>query len=281
MHPLIKWPGGKARLVPQIEMAFRGPCKRYYLEPFLGSGSVYLGRSAAGTVRRAVLADANPRLINLHRVVLHQPQALLQGIVEAQANLGVWRERYAIEVRDFNRYLGVPPLGDVPLAVRMLWLNRTCFNGLYRENRKGNFNSPPGFGDHNLFPAPEHVETVSALLRSAMPLLLTADACAVLRAAGPGDQVYLDPPYIPLTSTASFTAYGADGFGLREQHRLAVEASAAASRGARVVVSNSDTPMTRALYSGWELTELQVKRTISAAGGSRGKVGELLLALGG
>lgn len=278
MKPLLKWPGGKARLAPLISEAFGKPCEGTYYEPFLGSGAVFLHRKAAGEIVGAILSDVNPNLVNFHQMIQQHPQ---QVIARLRKSLPAdFRERY-YKVRDsFNdpQAIQSDPCWH---AAAMLWLNKTCFNGLYRVNKKGEFNASLGSYTTLNLPSDEEILAVSALLQGAK-ILLSSSSHILQGFAfyGPseGDQVYCDPPY-----DSGFVGYSADGFNEGDQLSLAGECEYAAAHGARVVVSNSDTELTRRLYAeedGWKIRELSVQRSISQSK-ERKKAGEILATLGG
>ena len=276
MRPILKWAGGKARLAKQIDEAFRDPCSGTYYEPFIGGAAVFLHRRRKKRIERAVLSDANAKLIALYAALRDD----VEGVLDALARLPMrdWRERY-YDVRDaFN----AGPHHGAAHAARFLWLNRTCFNGLYRENLKGGYNVPVGRYARLSLPAPEKLRNVSKALAG-----VELRACSfeeVLAEAGADDQVYCDPPYVPLSATASFTAYCKAAFGPEEQQALADAAHAAATRGARVVLSNHDVPIVRQeLYTkerGFRVVfNPDVKRSISRKGSSREPVREVIAAI--
>lgn len=273
MRPLLKWAGGKARLAASIRDALGGPCSGTYFEPFVGSGAVYLHLRAEGHVRNAVLADVNSKLIEMHRAIQTQVDDVL---AELEAfPIEDWRDAYYGVREAFNEGPWVGPKH----AARFIWLNRTGFNGLYRENRSGKFNVPIGRYAKVGIPDEAHFRAVSALLQDAE--LITAPFQEILQNVRAGDQVYCDPPYVPLSQTASFTTYAGGGFGQVEQEVLADMARLAAIRGATVVLSNHDLPVVRTdLYpvaKGFEyVARPMVSRAISRKGKSRGKVGEVI-----
>jgi DNA adenine methylase len=277
VRPLLKWAGGKARLARQIDFAFVEGCRGTYFEPFVGSAAVYLYRRAHGRIRDAVLSDVNHKLVALHRAVRDD----VEGVIAELARLPIedWRERY-YEVRDaFNQ----GPHDGAAHAARFVWLNRAGFNGLYRENRHGSFNVPLGKYARLAVPDPEHFREVSALLQGVE--IVTAGFRETLARAGQGDQVYCDPPYVPLSGTSNFTAYASSPFALREQRLLSDAARAAAESGARVVLSNHDLPIVREeLYApslGYSFFAApRVSRAISNKGSSRGSVAEVIAAIG-
>lgn len=277
MRPILKWAGGKARLAPAICDAFGASCEGTYFEPFCGSGAVFFHRRATGMVSKAVLADANPKLVALHCAVRDDVEGLLDAVQRLPKE--DWRERY-YEVRDaFNEQ----PWDGLDNAARFLWLNRAGFNGLYRENRKGDFNVPVGRYSKLSFPSPEHFRTISRLLQGVE--LVVADFRDILARAGEGDHVYCDPPYVPLSETASFTGYCKEPFGFDEQRALAASARKAAFKGARVVLSNHDLPVVRnELYpphGGFDhVSRPRVARAISRKALGRVPAGEVIAAIG-
>jgi DNA adenine methylase len=275
MKPILKWAGGKARLAEQISSALGPSCEGTYFEPFVGSAAVFLHLAQHGKIRRAVLSDANDKLCAVHLAVRDEVEDLLDALRDLPGD--DWRERY-YEVREaYNR----GPFTGVVHAARFLWLNRAGYNGLYRENRRGEFNVPCGRYAALRLPDPEHFREVSRLLRKAE--IRTAPFAEVLAEAGDGDRVYCDPPYVPLTETACFTGYYAQPFGISEQHELAHAARRAAFNGARVVLSNHDLPVVRnELYPASRgfrhVAKPRVARAISR--GPRGSVSEVIAAIG-
>lgn len=275
MKPVLKWAGGKARLAPQIADAFGGPCAGTYFEPFVGSAAVFLHLKERGRIGRAVLSDANAKLVAVHVAVRDD----VEGVLDALAALpgAVWRERFY----DVRTAYNTGPFTGAAHAARFLWLNRAGYNGLYRENRKGEYNVPRGSYAELRFPSAEHFRSVSALLQDVE--LRSEPFSGALGRAGEGDHVYCDPPYVPLSATACFTGYCSVPFGLPEQRRLATAAQRAAFNGATVVLSNHDLPVVRHhLYPearGFRhVAKPRVARAISR--GVRGRVDEVIAAIG-
>ncbi len=282
MRPLLKWAGGKYRQADMIDVMLRGgmlvPCAGTHIEPFIGAGAPFLRRAENGMVSRAVLGDANPKLIGMHAAVRNHPQQVineLRGLPTSLHPITGWRAAYKGVRQAFND----GPHEGAAHAARFIWLNRAGFNGLYRENKKGMFNVPPGKSAGTprplSLPSDEHILAVARLLKLA-EVIVCADFRDVIAFAGKGDQVYCDPPYVPIKA-GSFTSYSADGFTDRDQADLAAASLAAVQRGARVVVSNSDTAACRSLYAdpAWQITELLASRSISRSG-SRAPAKELM-----
>ncbi len=277
MKPYLKWAGGKARLAPSICAAFRNPRPSTYIEPFAGAAAVALYRLANGMVSDVILSDVNAKLMAVHEVVRDDVDGLLAELDRLPKE--DWRERYYDVRQAFND----GPHRGPRHAARFVWLNRAGFNGLYRENRNGAFNVPVGRYAKLSLPTEEHLRAVSELFRGVT--LLAVDFREAIARAGKGDQVYCDPPYVPLSATASFTSYSKHPFGPREQRALAITAREAARRGAEVVLSNHDTPHVRQdiypLHEGFRHVERPlVKRAISRNGSTRRPIREVIAAIG-
>jgi DNA adenine methylase len=277
MRPLLKWAGGKSKLAAQISAAFDGPCRGVWVEPFLGSASVFLHRRARGEVSDAILSDANPKLVALHVAVRDQVDDVLAELAAMPTR--AWEPAYYDTREAFNAGPHAGPLH----AARFIWLNRAGFNGLYRENRRGEFNVPIGRYAHLSPPGEAHLREVSELLQGVE--IVSSGFADVMRRAGAGDQVYCDPPYVPLNATAAFTAYCKEPFGLDEQQALAQESMRAAFRGAQVVLSNHDLPIVRnELYpetSGFRhVARPQVGRAISREVHTRKAIAEVIASIG-
>lgn len=276
MKPLLKWAGGKSRIAGDIEKAFGDRCQGTYFEPFVGSAAVFLHRRDRQLVGRAVLSDVNAKLVETHRAIRDEPDAVIRAIAELpQAD---WRAHYYAVRTAYNQ----GPWHGPAHAARFIWLNRAGFNGLYRENRHGQFNVPMGSYARLSVPEPAAFWEVSRLLQGVE--LLVGGFAAILERAGPGDHVYCDPPYVPLSVTACFTSYSKEPFNLREQETLAKMARDAAARGAKVVLSNHDVPVVRdELYAekhGFVLHGQQVHRAISRNANDRKAAPEVIAVIG-
>jgi len=222
----------------------------------------------------AVVGDCSVKLAALHIAIRDYPGSVVAAL--ARLPQGDWKARYS-EVRDAYN---VGSVWGPDHAARLIWLNKHCFNGLYRENRSGAFNVPVGDYKDPQVPTSDAIYRASTLLQGAK--ILAAPFEDLLGAAGFGDRVYCDPPYAPADEMeTSFSNYEAGGFGDAEQHRLVSMARAAAARGARVVISNHDTAYTRALYVGFEIESFPVRRSIGRKGSTRVPVRELLATIEG
>lgn len=263
VNPVVKWVGGKAKVVPQI-LPYMPSTYRRYLEPFVGGGSVWL---AVNPQVPTILNDLNYHLVDLYRSIQTDPQALMDAV----DNLGTdVTELEYLFVRSFQ------PADLFRRAARTLWLNKTCFNGLWRENRQGFFNSP---WNHNPKVNPYNRENILAFSqRLAGVKLKDGDWREVFRDVQEGDLVYCDPPYDPLTPTSNFTSYQSAGFTWQDQLDLYQSARDAQAKGAIVLVSNSSSQRILDLY-GADAYPITARRAINCKGTGRGAVAETLLVL--
>ena len=259
--PVLKWAGGKTRLLPEILPRLPPRLGRYH-EPFFGGGALFFRLQP----RDASLSDANEELITVYRSVRDDVERL---IVE----LG--RHRYEREYYYGMRALDPADLSDIERAARTIYLNRTCFNGLYRVNRRGQFNVPMGSYANPVICQADRLRAVSELLRHVD--VRQGDYASCAEEAREGDFVYFDPPYQPISKTASFTSYTANDFGEADQAALADTFRGLTDRGVRCLLSNSDTPLIRELYEGFQVEAVLAPRAISRNGAGRRAVLEVLV----
>lgn len=272
-QPFLKWVGGKAQLLAQFAHFFPEQVDRY-IEPFIGGGAVFFHLKRRFPHLRAVLRDNNDELINTYRVVRDAPEALMQRLDEHLARYHEDCRGYYYRVRKAE----LLATDGVERAARMIFLNKTCFNGLWRVNLRGRFNAPIGTHPRqSLYDRDSLLASSHALAGSD---LATQDFRATFAEVQPGDFVYVDPPYIPASATARFTSYTKEDFGLAEQRELAALALAAAARGTRLMLSNSDTALAGELYAGCELHRVSARRAVNRVGSKRGMVQELVALLG-
>lgn len=268
-QPFLKWAGGKRHLADAV--LGRAP-KHFarYVEPFLGGGAVFFALRARGFTGPAILSDANAELVTTYVAVRDDVDAVIRVLRENEAAYHAARpaKRAAI----FAEVRASTPLLAHNIAARMLFLNRTCFNGLYRVNRAGTFNAPHGRYTRPAICDEARLRAASAALQNTA-IVTPAELVLI----GAGDFVYLDPPYLPASKTANFTAYDASGFTLRDHARLVEQAEAYAAAGAHVLISNADTPVARALYAGHLIRKLTARRSIGAAARTRARADELLV----
>lgn len=265
----LKWAGGKLQLIEQFENLFPHKFRNYY-EPFIGSGAVFFYVKSKLEPNKVLLSDTNEELINCFLIVRDKPSELVELLLNHRKKHSK-EHYYAVRSIESNR------LDRVNRAARLIYFNKTCFNGLYRVNSKGQFNVP--FGDYKspsifdkniLFQA-------SQLLQGVDLEVMTFEK--VLDFAGKDDFVYFDPPYIPLSKTSSFTRYSKSDFSMKEQKRLCEVFETLDSRGCFVMVSNSDHALTRELYRQHKKNTVVVraKRMINSVGSKRGAINELII----
>jgi len=264
-RPVLKWAGGKARLLPQILDALPKRFGTYY-EPFVGGAAVFFALAAEKRFKRAVLSDRNADLVEVYQLIQRNVEAVIDV-------LGQYRydEDEYYRVRDLDPRDLEPPAR----AARTIFLNKTGYNGLYRVNSKGQFNVPFGRYKNPNFCDSDNLRAASRALESVE--LRVGDFEHVSKAARRGDAVYFDPPYDPVSKTANFTAYHKEDFGQDEHRRLAQTARSLASRGVSIVLSNSFTSFTEKLYKGFDHKKIPVSRPINSKASARGAVDELLV----
>jgi DNA adenine methylase len=291
---LLKWAGGKRQLLPHLRR-FYPPAFNRYIEPFFGSGAVFFDLHAAGRLREheVVLIDSNADLIGCYETVRAQPEEVarqLERLAAAHAR-GGRAQYYAVRDGQFNPARDRLRDGDgriaytPQLAAMLIYLNRTGFNGLFRLNARGAFNVPAGRYDRPRIADGEKLARVSEALSAARLRLLWGSFESVLEIASPGDFVYFDPPYAPLSRTASFTSYTSLRFDADDQRRLQQIAIALAARGCSVLLSNSTADQITALYdrndearaAGLRAVRVPARRAINSNAAQRGAVDEYLI----
>lgn len=270
--PFLKWAGGKTALLPELLQTAPQQIETYY-EPFVGGGALFFALQADRRFKHAVLSDSNRELINAYTQVRDNVDALIRALRVHQRRYKSAADRaayyYTIRRKKLNCSLGG--------AANLIFLNKTCYNGLYRVNSKGQFNVPHGRYQNPTICDEDNLLAVSEALQAVE--LLVADFAEGPSPAAEGDFVYFDPPYMPLTETAYFTSYTAKDFGPDEQERLASTAATLAGHGSRVVLSNSGHPDVVSLYAQdrFRLNEVHVRRSINSDAGRRGPVREYLI----
>lgn len=272
-RPFIKWAGGKTQLLPELLPRVPATFRRYH-EPFIGSAALFFQLQALGRLRHgATLSDWNPALIEVYRVVRDEVEALIAALHEHAAHAS--DREYFYTVRGWDRAADWAQQPAVVRAARMIFLNKTCFNGLHRVNRRGYFNVPFGsYANPTICDAPNLRAASHAL---AGIELLVGDFSEVLQRVGPGDLVYFDPPYLPLSSTSSFTAYTSDAFDVAQHQRLAGVFAALAEHGCTLVLSNSATPLVHELYARFHVDEVGARRAINRDASKRGSIREVIV----
>lgn len=261
--PVLKWAGGKWRLCPLFaERGLIPPKFNTYHEPFVGGAALFFYLLPT----RAVLLDTNEELVNLYRQIRTDVDDLLRRLREM-------KNAHSEEFYYDTRAAATNTLTPLERAARTVYLNKTCFNGLYRVNSKGQFNVPFGRYANPTIVDEDNLRRAAKALSTAE--IVHADFESVLDRAQAGDFVYFDPPYDPLSVTSSFTGYTKNAFGRADQKRLAATFRELDHRGVHCLLSNSDTPFVRSLFEDYEIVGFQVPRFINSHGEKRGRVGEV------
>lgn len=271
-QPFLKWAGGKAQLLEQLSPLFPKRFNRYY-EPFLGGAAVYwclFSQKKEGNLlfNQVRLSDINQELVNCYIQVRDNVDDLIHKLRNLKARHN--RESY-YKVRE----LDPSKLSPIERAARFIYLNKTCYNGLYRVNRSGQFNVPIGrYQDPKIFSTQQLISNSQALQN----VDIEHDPFqTVLDWAEPGDFIYFDPPYAPLSKTASFTSYTEYPFGWEQQQELAEIFYILSKRGCKLMLSNSWTEAIINLYRDFHCIELKASRAINSNSERRGKISELLV----
>lgn len=267
-EPFLKWVGGKRKLLPALwPLLPAGVEHMRHVEPFLGGGAMFFARAP----RRASLSDVNGDLIETYKAVRSTPHAVIRRLRELARDhdeAHYYAVRGAFNARSME--------GGADRAAQFIYLNKTCFNGLFRVNRKGQFNVPvgrysnPAIADAEAIVAASLALQHAALYHAPFDALTSMDICR-------RDFVYLDPPYAPVSSTSNFTSYSSDKFTAHDQARLAGVFRALDRRGAKLMLSNSDTPEIRDLYRGFQIDVVMAPRAVNSDASKRGAVPELVI----
>lgn len=275
-RPFIKWVGGKAKLVPELRQYLPKSYNHYY-EPFLGGGAFFFGVT---DYKKAFLNDINPHLVAAYKHIRNDIDAIIKElkIIEEQyhalsPSLEKQKEMFLQLRQKFNDLKD----SDINKATLLIFLNKTCFNGMYRENSKGHFNVPFGNHTHPTICDVKNLHAVSKKLQNAE--ISTGGYHEILKSAGKDDFVYLDPPYYPLNPTSNFTSYHSEGFNHRDQLKLSEIFKELKERGSKVMVSNSTHEEVYKMYEPHAhiIQTIDAARAINSKGSDRGKIKELVI----
>ena len=263
--PIIKWVGGKRQLLPSILERIPKTFNQYF-EPFIGGGALFFELNKKGST----ISDYNKDLINLYKIVKNNPIELIEDL---QKHIN--SSEYYYKIRELDRTEDFSSLSPIEKASRLIFLNKTCFNGLYRVNKKGQFNVPYGKYKNPQWIDEENILKASELFKKTK--ILNGDFEIIKPLIKKGDFIYLDPPYVPLNNTSNFTSYTDNGFSLEDQLRLKKFCDYIDSIGAYFLLSNSYTDFIIQNYKKYKIEAIMAKRSINAKGDKRGKVKEVLI----
>lgn len=266
--PVVKWVGGKRQLLGEIIPLLP---KRIttYCEPFLGGGAVLFSIQPSN----AVVNDLNTELMIVYEVIRDDVEALIQSLKQHENTA-----EYFYAVRDLDRDKeAYRAMSKVEKASRLIYLNKTCFNGLFRVNSSGEFNSPFGYYKNPSIVNAPVLQAVSKYFNASKIAFYHEDFAQTLNRIAKGGFVYLDPPYDPVSDTASFTGYHKDGFNRNEQIRLKQCCDELTERGVKFMLSNSATDFIKDLYKDYPITIVQAKRAINSDARKRGAIEEVLI----
>lgn len=264
-YPIVKWVGGKRQLMFELLKNMPKSYNRYF-EPFIGGGALFFEIQPYN----AYISDMNEELINLYQVVRDNVDGLLIDLKKHDIT-----KEYFIDIRNIDRSKEYQNWSDIQRASRFVYLNRTCFNGMYRVNSKGEFNVPFGHYKNPRIIDENNLINCSNLLQKTE--IKYADFSEILTKVKKGDFVYFDPPYVPLNETSSFTSYTKDGFDIDMQFKLLDVCDELDSMGVNFMLSNSDTKLVNELYANYEIKKVFALRQINANADGRGKITEVLI----
>lgn len=269
LQPFLKWAGGKRQLMPEIRKQIPAKFNRYF-EPFVGGGAVLFDIQP----KTGLINDANKELANCYKVIKEKPEELLKDIQNHENT-----EDYFYKLRGLDREAEFNTLTDVQRASRIIFLNKTCFNGLFRVNSRGQFNVPFGNYENPLIVNHIVINAISKYLNDNNIEIINGDFSNAVKTATKGDFVYFDPPYDPVSDTASFTGYNLDKFDRNEQQRLKEVVDDLTRRKCKVLLSNSATDFIKELYEEnyYIIDIVYANRNINSVGTGRGKVSEVLI----
>ena len=265
-HPFVKWAGGKRQLISQME-EYLPQSYNKYIEPFIGGGALFFHIKP----KTAVLIDINKELINCYNVIKNNVSELIGSLKKHKND-----KEYYYQVRSADREIeSFKKWTNVEKASRTIFMNRCCYNGLYRVNSKGEFNTPFGSYKNPKFCNEINLNAVHETLKNARIIQGSFEKC--LEYAETDDFVYFDPPYHPLSETANFTSYTKDNFGKESQIKLQEVFKKLDDRGCKVMLSNSYNDYILDLYEGFKTITLTAKRAINSDASKRGKIKEILV----
>ncbi len=268
LNPFVKWVGGKRQLLKEIEQHVPAQFTKYY-EPFVGGGAVLFHLQP----KNAVINDQNEELINLYNIIKNSPNELIEDLKKHKNE-----EEYFYDIRLLDREKdGYSKLTPVQRASRILFLNKTCYNGLFRVNNAGEFNSPFGRYKNPAIVNDITIKAVSNYLSRNNIQILNLDYMKSLSNIRKGSFVYFDPPYDPVSDSSNFTGYTKNGFSRQDQVQLKNLCDSLNEKGVKFLLSNSSTDLIKDLYKDYTIVTVKAKRAINSKASGRGEINEVLV----
>lgn len=275
--PFVKWVGGKGKLVPELEKYFPKKFNRYF-EPFVGGGALFYEVIQKNNIVFSSINDINKKLIVTYKQIQQDPKkiiSLLKNIENEYKKLSLEEQKeYFYTIRKkYNK----ESLDNITIAVYLIFLNKTCFNGMYRENSKGEYNIPFGDQKNPTICDEKNILAVSKCLKNTEINNLSFEEA--VEKCKKGDYIYFDPPYYPINATSSFTSYSKNSFGPREQEKLRNVFIKLARKGCFVMLSNSNTDFIKEIYKEYKdyFKYIYATRSINSNGNKRGKILEIVI----
>lgn len=270
--PFVKWAGGKRQLIPILNENLPKSFGTYY-EPFIGGGALLFHILTERNAQKCSISDLNSDLVLTYTTIRDKIDELVSSLKNHEKNYQDDSKTYYYSVRESN------PRSEIEKTSRLLFLNRTCFNGLYRVNSKGKFNVPLGRYTNPNIVNEDNLRSVSAILNTSKVAIKCRDFESVLRDARKGDLIYFDPPYQPVSDTANFTSYTNKSFTYEDLNRLAELCLKLDSKGCKVLLSNSDSKEVAKIFSDkpWKINKIQANRSINSNSKKRTGHFELLI----
>jgi DNA adenine methylase len=279
LKPPLKWAGGKRQIINELVERMPKKFNKYY-EPFIGAGALFFEIKP----ENSTINDINYEISNLYKVLSNKANTikLIEALKDYETKHNEFKtlelkSEFFYKIRTLDRQEGFKKLKDYEILARTIYLNKTCFNGIFRLNSEGYFNVPFGKKEIvNLFDK-NNIDSINKFLESNKVTILNGDFEIALRDVSKGDFVYLDPPYDTIDNKNSFTTYSKEGFGKEDQRRLAKLFIELDKRGAYLMLSNHNTDLIRELYFKFNIKVITVRRMINSKGDGRGKVEEVLI----
>lgn len=275
VKPFIKWVGGKGKLIPELKKYFPKKITRYF-EPFVGGGAVFYEIVQNNNLEFSGINDINQKLMTTYQQIKSKPNELISILEKLEKD---YKRKTEEERKDFfyavREKYNKDKLNDLDIATYLVYLNKTCFNGMYRENSKGGYNVPFGDQKNPTICDKENLLAASECLKNTKITNLSFEES--IKDCRKGDFIYFDPPYYPINGTSKFTSYSKDNFDQNEQIKLRDVFKQLSDKGCLVMLSNSNTEFIKNLYKDFKINFIDAARSINSKGNGRGKIKEVVI----